>query len=98
MVFSLATHLKFQTVQCALAVFADDIAIYTSHSDISIVGQRLQNAVKLFQLYYSSWKLKIIHPSHSVFISPKEEVHGTCPVLILTFVVPLFLALTALSS
>jgi hypothetical protein len=59
---------------CDLAVFADDTAIYISHSDVSIVVQCLQNALNLLQLYYSSWKIKLIHPSHSVFISAKEEV------------------------
>jgi hypothetical protein len=49
---------------CDLAVFADDTAIYTSHSDVSIVIQCLQNAVNLLQLYYSSWKIKI-NPSKS---------------------------------
>jgi hypothetical protein len=44
---------------CDLAVFSDDTAIYTSHSDVSIVVQCLQNAVNLLQLYYSSWKIKI---------------------------------------
>jgi hypothetical protein len=47
-----------------LAVFADDTAINTSHSDVSIVVQCLQNAVNLLQLYYSSWKIKI-NPSKS---------------------------------
>jgi hypothetical protein len=70
---------------CDLTVFADD----TAHSDVSIEVQCLQNAVKLLQLYYSSWKIKI---------NPSTEVHGTCPLLIWMFVVPLFLGLKALST
>jgi hypothetical protein len=52
---------------CDLAVFADATAIYTSHSDVSIVVKCLQNAVNLLQFYYSSWKIKI-NPSKSQYI------------------------------
>jgi hypothetical protein len=63
-----------------------------------IVVQYLQTLWSSCRFTTAHWKLKLIHPSHSVFIFPKEEVHGTCPVLIWTFVVPLFLGLTALST
>jgi hypothetical protein len=56
---------------CDLTVFADD----TAHSDVSIEVQCLQNAVKLLQLYYSSWKIKI---------NPSTEVHGSPRYLPLT--------------
>jgi hypothetical protein len=85
MVFSLVTHLNFQTLTWLCLAMTLQLTLH----------------ILMFPKYYSAYKmllqLNTVHEKILKKKSPKEEVHGTCPVLIWTFVVPLFLGLTALS-
>lgn len=63
-----------ELLDCEIAAFADDTAIFTTHSNVTIITDRLQNAVEGLQSYFDSWKIKI-NPSKSqcIFFSKRRS-------------------------
>jgi endonuclease/exonuclease/phosphatase family metal-dependent hydrolase len=44
---------------CDIATFADDTAIYTTHSNVNLIIDRLQDSIEKLHQYFDSWKIKI---------------------------------------
>jgi hypothetical protein len=58
-----------------IAIFADDTALYTSHSNAQVIIQNLQEAINVLQNYYLEWKIKI-NPTKSqcIYFSKRRSV------------------------
>jgi hypothetical protein len=71
-----------------LALFADDSALFSSHSKADVIIDRLQSALNTVKGYYSTWRIKV-NPSKTQAVSlPREEPES--------FLDPIYLSMATL--
>jgi hypothetical protein len=46
-------------IDVQLALFADDLALFSTHAKADVIIDRLQSALNTIKRYYSTWRIKL---------------------------------------
>lgn len=68
-----------------LAIYADDTATFTTHSDIDVVAGRLQYSLELLSSYFKTWKLKLNSAKTEGILFTRKRALPNTPVIIDNF-------------